>query len=302
LWNVAGRLVRTFDGDGPTEFVAVSSDGKRVCVGGSPPRVFEVSTNAPPTVLADAQTTALCGVFSSDGSRVFTGGPDGSLSVFDVASGIRLLVLKGVDSFPINRLEYAGSDLLAESAFAPTARIWSAGRKQDRLYCKVPPGTAATQVALDLSGGRVFAANEAGKVLAMGPGSPKVEEVMIARRVHAWEMSTGHAVAPTDPPPAFTPYEATSADGRYRAFTLGWEVLLIDTAIEAKNSNRWPQPGVVQRVEHHTARALRAEWDRNWFAAKFHAERALRDDPKNKDARRCLDAARTGLEMPDSSR
>ncbi len=304
LWDATtGRLLRSWDGDGgPAKFVAYSPDARRIIIGGTTTRIFDPNSESPLHAFVDTRTQQVSGTFSSNSSRVVTGGIDGLIGVYDVESGIRLTSLKANEPFPVRRVEFDGPVLLAHGDFLGGTKLWSGKRRQDRFQCNLPSDSFATQVAFNLTGTRVFAMNEAKKQLVRGPVSPKLEEVLIPRRVHVWDTSSGHPVPPVDSPAMIAPYSTISPNGRYRVFNQGWRVLLIDTIAEAANSMHWPRPGREERIAYHSMKALFTEAELNWCSAKFHAETVLLEDSNNQEMQRCRDAAirqLNSIKLPD---
>jgi hypothetical protein len=108
--------------------------------------------------------------------------------------------------------------------------------------------------------------------------------------VLAWSAVDGKPVEPDNPPAAPPPGLARSPEGSRLALMNGNTVVLIDTALHARQ-NLWPLPDAAERRRYHTQKAALAEKEEQWFAASFHLGRLLLDTPDDVELKRRRDEA-----------
>jgi WD40 repeat protein len=202
LWNRAGKLVRTLQGDQPLYSARFSPDQKTVLTTGDKgeARLWDLATGEPRS-LEGGRGSVWGGEFTPDGTRVVTAGGSGETArVWDVASGDRLRVLvghsnvvKSVDVGPDGELAVTGS---ADN----TARIWDLD-------------TGRTLVVLKGHGDTVSA-------VAFSPDGRYVLTGSYDGTARVWDVATGEQVlelrnagVPTDPT---DPEPVTIADLRRR--------------------------------------------------------------------------------------
>ena len=111
--------------------------------------------------------------------------------------------------------------------------MWDAetGREMRTLAGHASP---VQSVCVSPDGRQVFAWDEIGKVLA-------------------WELETGHAIDPVDPPPRPGSGNVFTPDGRYKIVALGDTVGIVDL-----QRIRWPLPDAENRAWYHDQQAAEA--------------------------------------------
>jgi WD40 repeat protein len=141
-------------------------------------------------------------------------------------------------------------------------RVWDAERGPEVLTLKRHSGLVKS-VCFSPDGQRVFAWDEPGNV-------------------RAWAVRDGQPCEPVNAPVRPATPDALSQDGAYRALASGRDVVLIDTAENARR-NAWTPPDRAERLRYHGEQARLAEGQKQWFAAAFHLGRMLRDQPDDAD-------------------
>ena len=208
LWEVAtGNLVRTIPTDLPVPIrgAAFAPDGKQVaiCAGGSGPgRILLVATNGTGSVLVLRTRQGVQRVaFHPDGRQIVSGGGDGNLRFWDIATGTELLALEAHPR-PILALGFdaAGRRLVSAGAEG-TVRVWDPGAEggtHRMLGFSFPPTAVAFSPDSSL--------------LATAGGS-LVERTNIGE-VRLWETATGRERHSLSFPEGAAPVVAFHPDGQ----------------------------------------------------------------------------------------
>jgi hypothetical protein len=127
--------------------------------------------------------------------------------------------------------------------------------------------------------------------VAFSPDSTRAFAWDIRGFVLAWTVADGQPTdarnAPAQPAqakPGFGPVQ--SPDGGLSARANNNVIEVIDKRLVDEKANHWPLPDAAARKRYHSEKAALAEQQKQWFAAAFHLDRLLVDDPANGDLKR----------------
>jgi WD40 repeat protein/Flp pilus assembly protein TadD len=290
--------------------VCFSPDGKRLATGSdNTAKVWDARTGQEVLALK-GQTgfvTSVC--FSPDGKRLAGGCGDfsirgklGEVKVWDARTGQEVLALKG------------HTGVVTSVAFSPDGKriasgssevkVWDAQTGQEVLALKGGGGSVCfspdgNRIASD-SGDhtvKVWEAQTGQEVLALkghagnvysvafSPDSQRITSLArdaTKSEAKTWDLVTGMAIEPSTDPLPDGQRTALSPDGQTRAWINGdrVQVLRLSHLPEQEKEEREMQ------TAWHWRQAIEAANARQWFAAVFHLDRLLRNDPENPEAHR----------------
>jgi WD40 repeat protein len=330
IWDPgAGQEVRTLRGHtAPVSDLAWSPDGKRLVTTGGSGKIWDVAQgkelfslkprgqrNIPPRLTEGTGhlISASCVAWSPDGKRIATGSRDRAVTVWDAATGAELLTLRG-HTAPVTSVAWSpDGERIASTAEDGTLRVWETDKGQELLSLR---GSFDYGVAWSPDGTRLLVAGRDNSAMILeGRRKQRVrifhDHIYVVDRVAwsadgkhlfawdqlgkvlAWSIETGQLAEDIDTPAQPPPGPATSPDGAFRAEPRGAQVVIIDTRLPEPTD--WPLPDAAERKRYHTAQAILAEQQREWFAFAFHVGRLLLDDPGNADLQRRRDEALRNL-------
>jgi WD40 repeat protein len=313
LWNpVTGQELRTFRGHFSTVFgVAFSPDGKRLASASADRtvRVWETATGQELLTLRGHLEVVISVAFSPDGRRLATGSLDQTTKLWDAATGQDLLTFKEYGLVPSVAFSPDGKRLATAVGGVMRVREAEAGQEvrilkghRDRILTAVfsPDGKRLVSMSEDqtvklwdaATGENLLTVDKlplAGNSMpAFGADSNCLVLQDHDARTSSWDLTTGKRV---DGPVGKTvPGSPRSPDGRLVAVAEGKVVYIQrqqDREPEQAGWRWWIDPA----PWWHEGQALRAEADREWFAAAFHLGRVLIYLPNNAELRRRRDAA-----------
>jgi WD40 repeat protein len=126
LWK-AGRPMRTWHGEGEITSLAVSPSGASAVTGGAALTVWHLDAEGPGRVLSGGHSGPVHAVAFQDEGVLAAGGADGTVLLWDVASGRSISVLRQ-DGPPVKSLAFARNALVVGDAGGEVA-VWEDGRK-----------------------------------------------------------------------------------------------------------------------------------------------------------------------------
>ncbi len=213
LWRLCHAEVRTWQTQWSLWAIAFSPDGKTIATGGRPQQ--------PEVDIWDARTGRLlralpmhdkmrfpkgvhCVAFNRAGGRLAAGHADGTVVVWDTASGKRLVTLHGAEGNPAGAVAFSpdGIHLAAGDSFMGRFRIWELATGKEVRVIEAYKGKAGGSMHSHLSW------SPDGRRLATGTWD---------ENVRVWDPATGKEVLalPVAPPPGMGPHPvAFSPDGK----------------------------------------------------------------------------------------
>ena len=276
LWDIStGEKYTSYQYPGIIFFITFSPDGKQVAVGGDDNtiRLLGVESGRQMQILKGHVRAVGSLAYSPDGRRAasapalmgFSSGR--TVRLWEPISGLEMLSLNFEGE--VNDVEFTpnGQSLLAASS-DNSIRILRAHRSQTTFSLTT---TESEQMRLRFSPDNrfLYAWEDDGEC-------------------SAWDMVTGRTVDAGDVKFSFHSSPARSPDGRWEArLSLGpWfsqELTVTDLTKLDPKANHWPLPDRDDRLHYHSEKAKFAEQNKRHFAAAFHLDRILRDDPDNAD-------------------
>lgn len=125
IWDISGNLLRILKNNGgPVKSIAFSPNSRFIAsCAGDAACIWDLNTGA--SIRAFITPIAVFSVaFSHNGKYLATGSSDGTARIWDIASGMTLVVLTG-HTFTISSVVFSPDDkLLATGSRDDTARIW----------------------------------------------------------------------------------------------------------------------------------------------------------------------------------
>jgi WD40 repeat protein len=290
--------------DGPVRHVEFSPDGRRlVTVAGGEARVWNVGTGEAATGTLRHEGEVRSAGFSPDGAWVLTAGEDRTARLWDAVTGKPRFA----------PLPHGGA--VSAAAFSPDGRYLATASEERVHLWQATTGQRAgpsfhhngrlVHVRFNPDGNRILTAGTDGtaRLLDIAPGFP------VARPGDA---VTAEEIART--PGILNPTQAVEAAdlgalsqflaGR-RIDTNGQPMALTAQAQRAlweELRRKWPGEFLpAPAAAWHLREAEASEKDHQWFAAVFHWNRALREEPTNATWRSRREAAARRLATSDSS-
>ena len=105
----------------------------------------------------------MAAAFSPDGARIVSGSDDGTVRVWDAASGAELLVLRGHEGWVFGRRVFAGWRTHRERVADGTVRVWDAASGAELLVLRGHVG-AVLAAAFSPDGARIVSGSWDGTV------------------------------------------------------------------------------------------------------------------------------------------
>ncbi len=230
------------------------------------------------------------------------------MKVWDTATGMELLTLKGHTDGVISVCFSPDGRRVATGAADGTVKVWNAATGQEIAtlnghtvtvwsVCFSPDGRGLASASQDGTV-KLWDARPCSETLTL-KFTGRMESVgfssdgrrIVAQAgdiVKAWDTTTGVAIEPCpDPPPPPDQRLAHSPDGKMTAWANGSRVQVI-------RADEWQRQQEVDAEvgrEWHLRQAVECEQARDWFAAAFHLKRLLLTEPANADYRKRLDRA-----------
>jgi WD40 repeat protein len=271
LWDAdSGKQVAAMEGHTAAVLaVCFTADGDRLATAGLDATLRLWDAGGKPLAVHEGLKTPLFGAaFSPDGGLLVTVGGGETALVWDGASGKLLTTLQGHKNFNVEGLAFSPDGArIAGASDDGTACVWEAA--SGKLLAEMQ-GTFWSAVAFSPDGARLFTAS---------PG--------------LWDADTGNALLSL---PGRARCVGVSPDGR-RIATAGDEAtaqVCIASESEADRAKRRQlRPHQLQIWREQQVAA--AESDAQWFAALFHLNQLLKDDPNNAALLRRRNAAEAYL-------
>ncbi|MDE0938169.1 MAG: WD40 repeat domain-containing protein [Mariniblastus sp.] len=285
LWNTnTGALVDTFDSRTMVESIAISPNGKLIASGtrGGLIRIWDIQLKEELSPLVGHSGTVNSIVFNPSSTRLVSGGGDGTVRIWDHNSGEQLRTLR----------EHGGA--VNSVAISPNGEFLASGN-QGRSIVLWDARTVREEETIITSkfGWPEFVTF-----------SDDFREIYSsfrddsAREYLGWRFSTKEQyVLPQSIDREIA--KNLSPDNRWLAVPRGRKVLLVD--------QKQKEDPVDKRIrlkkcqidpDWHRKVGLECEKRELWFAAKFHWDRVLRDNPKDKSAYLALGRAMEGIPTP----
>jgi tetratricopeptide (TPR) repeat protein len=195
--------------------------------------------------------------FSPDSRRLASASYDGTVKVWDVATGQETATLEQHTDGVWSVCFSPDGGRLAAACSDKTVKVWDGRPSAEVLTLQGPPARV-TSVGFSWDGRRI---------VARGGDIAK-----------AWDTTSGLAVEPCpDPPPPPDQRLAQSPDGTMTAWANG-------TRVQVLRTEEWKQGKKADSelvLAWHLRQAHESEEARDWFATAFHLVRLLRAYPRN---------------------
>jgi WD40 repeat protein/tRNA A-37 threonylcarbamoyl transferase component Bud32 len=306
----------------PVSSVAFSPDSQRIASGSldSTVKVWDAQTGQELLDLKGHTLPVISVAFSPDGQRIITGSVDQTAKVWDARSGSPLLKLKGHTGWVQSVAFSPDGTRLASGSNDGMVKVWDAQTGQEllslqghtgffRIVVFSPDGKrlASAGGGTEWGGGmvkrewgevKVWEAQTGPEVLPLKGHTAPITSVAFSRdgkriisvartdngnETKTWDLVTGLAIeASTDQSPPEGQRVADSPDGQRRAWINGDRVQVL----RLRELPRQEKEERDIQTAWHWRQAIESATARQWFAAAFHLDRLLRDDPDNPDALR----------------
>ncbi len=320
LWDAAdGSELHRFPHDAEVFGASFSPDGRTVVTAGGDhvARLWDAADGKERQRFThDDQVWSAS--FSPDGRTIATASRDHTARLWDAATGKELLRLR--HDGPVNTAMFSpGGRTVVTASGDRTARVWDAatGKELQRFSHDAevlgasfsPDGRMVVTASMDTTARLWDAAS--GKELQLLPHgaevlgasfSPDGRTIVTASRDKAarlWNVDFRSAPEEIDPDRLHAWVLVHSGqdftdEGALRPLTAE-ELQQQRQILDAKGGD-WQTP--LDPRHWHLARAAEAEADQDWFAARFHLNRLLLNDPNNADLLRRRDEAAARLTPP----
>jgi hypothetical protein len=157
-------------------------------------------------------------------------------------------------------------------------KVWDAATGRE-LRTLEGAETELRNVCFGPDGNRIFAWEFKENVVAWG-------------NVLSWPVEGGPPTVVKEHPPQAPQRKVLSPDGSVQAeIGVGSSVEVTHLRRADPKANHWPLPDDAERDRYHREQARTAERERRWFAAVFHIDRLLLDQPSDAELKRRRDAA-----------
>jgi WD40 repeat protein len=281
VWDAAtGRELLTLRGHtGSVTCVAYSPDGHRITSASEDGtvKVWDAATGLETFTLRGHASIVSGVAYSPDGRRIASASGDQSLKVWDAATGRELLTLRGHTRFVLGVAYSPDGRRIASASGDQSLKVWDAATGRELLT--LSGHTNLVQgVAYSPDGRRIASAGDDGTV-KVWDAATGLEALTIRG---AYPLISGVAYSPDGQHIAFTGWRGTVLVCDATPVTPAWKAERLALA-----DRRWL---VWQRSE-----AEECERQNQWFAAVWHLDRLLAQDPDGADLQKRRDAARARL-------